>query len=222
MRLFKKKDQETNKKTWNDIKIKDYLKIESIKDLQVPTDEEKDFMVGAYLNNMEYDEFISLPLNETKELMKNMLFLYDNPEVPKSVKKTYVMRGRKYRLLKNAEDMTTAQYIDFQALMPDGYGKHPVEMLSIVLIPDGHEYNDGYDKDLVMEDIMELPLVEGLAIADFFTKRFTRLIRRTLIQLDLTVRIVSRKIKDEEMRKAYRLEMSLVMDELKRLCSFPV
>lgn len=216
MRLFKKREQ-GKKKTWDNIRIKDYLKIESIKDLQVPTDEEKDFMLGAYLNDMEYEEFISLPLNETKELMKNMLFLYDQPQVPKEVKKTYVIRGRKYRLLKNAEDMTTAQYIDFQSLMPEGYGKHPVEMLSIIMIPDGHEYNDGYDKDLVMEDIMELPLVEGLAIADFFTRRFRRSIKRTLIQLDLTAKIASRGIKDKEMRKAYRLQMSLIVEELKRM-----
>lgn len=205
------------KDSWEKITIKDYLKINDIKDLQVKSNDEKDFMLGAYLNEMEYEDFISLPLSKTRDMMANMQFLYDTPKVPKRPQKVYTLNGRKYRLIRNAEDMTTAQFIDFQSLQDGkGYDAHVVEMMSVFLVPDGHAYNDGYDKEQVENDILELPLVEGLSIANFFMKRFTRLTQRFLIQLHLITKIASRTIKDKEQRKAFKLEMRLIQDELKR------
>ena len=79
--------------------------------------------------------------------------------------------------------MTVAQYLDFQQLVPEGFGNRPAEMLSVFLVPDGHNYNDGYDKETVLDDMYEMSVPEGLGIADFFSKRCQRLIRLILTSL---------------------------------------
>ena len=113
-------------------------------------------------------------------------------------------------------ELLTSQYVDFQAIYQDGFEKRPGELLSIMMVPDKHEYNDGYDKDQVIEDMYDMPVEEALGIVDFFTGRFVRSIAWTRMYYKWMVRwkrLTARK-KDKEMWKATELELNLVMDEL--------
>ena len=58
------------------------------------------------------------------------------------------------------------------------------ELLAIMLVPDGHKYNDGYDVDKVKADIdAYLSVWDARAITGFFLGSFIRLVasqRRSL------------------------------------------
>ena len=91
---------------------------------------------------------------------------------------------------------TTAQYIDFQDMakaMPDML----VTMLSTLLVPSGHKYNDGYDMDALHRDIgNEMAVAEAVALLDFFLRRSVTTISRMLDSFGTD------RTKREEMSKA--------------------
>lgn len=205
-------------KSWEEMKVKHLLKIRDISKLQMKSEEEKNLMVGAVLAEMDYNDFIQLPLSKTQEYMDNTDFLMTKPKV-KKVKKQYEINGKKYDLLKKANEMTVAQFIDFQMIQGDGFENHIPEMLAIFLVPEGHNYNDGYNNAEVVDEMMEIGCVEALSIADFFTKKYLKLMQHFLRYLPVMTKVmkIMAKKKDKEMMKAIELEMNLVVEELQGL-----
>ena len=64
--------------------------------------------------------------------------------------------------------METGQYIDFQTYAPD-LDKCLVEFLSVILVPKGHRYNEGYDILEVQKAIREeMSVSDGVSLAGFF------------------------------------------------------
>ena len=150
--------------------------------------------------------------------MDNTEFLFTKPE-PKKARNKYVINGRTYKLFKGNEEMTVAQYIDWQAIQADGFDKRPGEMLAIVLVPDKHQYNDGYDKDQQIEDMLDMSVTDALGVCDFFTKRLSKSINLILTALKIRMkwmRITARK-EDREMMKALEIQMRLYLDQLNRI-----
>lgn len=216
-KLFKKKEKKplNIKSEWNDLTVGDLQRIKSIGALQLASDDEKNLRVAALLAGIEYEEMIQIPLDEVRTYMDNTQFLFEAPG-KKRVKRQYVINGRKYRLLKNEMEMLTSQYIDFQAVYKDGFDKRPGELLSIMMVPEGHTYNDGYDKDQVIEDMYDMRVEEALGIVDFFMMRFVRLIVWTRMYYKWKMRVARLMApkKDREMMKAAEIQLNLVMDEL--------
>lgn len=203
------------KSSWKDITIGDLLQIQEIGELQMATDDEKNLMVAALLAEIPYDEILRMDLNQVRAYMDNAAFLLEEPKHER-VRRNYYVNGRKYRLFKNASEMSVAQYLDFQGVWRDGFAKRPAEMLAIFLVPDKHEYNDGYDKDQVIEDMYDMPVVEGLGITDFFMKRFVRSTSLALTYLKLKMkwlRLTARK-ENRELYKAMDIQMNLIIKEL--------
>lgn len=201
--------------SWDELKMRDLMKIREISTLQLIGDEEKNLKVAALLAGISYEQIIQLPLNAVREIMDNTEFLLHAPK-PKKAKRKYTVNGRTYCLFKEAADMIVAQYLDFQQLSIEGFEKKPGEMIAIFLIPEGHQYNDGYDKEQQLEDMYDLSVTEGLGIADFFSRRCRRLIRLILMSLKIKMKwmaLTARK-KDKEMMRALELEMRLVTDKL--------
>lgn len=209
------------KTKWKDLTIRDVMQIQEIGELQMSSDDEKNLMVAALLAEIPYQDILNMGLDEVRTYMDNAAFLLEEPEHAK-VKKHYYVNGNKYRLFKNAVEMTVAQYLDFQSVWRDGFDKRPAEMLSIFLVPAGHEYNDGYDKDEVIEDMYDMPVVEGLGICDFFTKRFARLMRSALMFCRLRMKwlkLTARK-ENKELYKALEIQMNLVLKELEQVYKY--
>lgn len=205
-------------KNWNEMKVKHLLRIRDINALQKKTDDEKNLMVGAVLAEMDYDDFIQLPLSKTEEVMNAAMFLTEKPKIEK-VKNHYVINNKEFNLLKRANELTVAQYIDFQMIQNDGFENHIPEMLAIFLVPKGHKYNDGYNNEEVVDDMLEMSVKEAYTIADFFTQKYLKLMKHTLRYLKVvvkTIQVTTRK-KDREKMKAIALEMNLAITELEHL-----
>lgn len=220
MRLFKKKNEE-KVLGWNDITVKDLFEIKGISELQMATEDEKNLKVVSVVTKVPYDQLIQMPLGDVSKYVEKAKFLYEEPK-PRKAKRTYTINGRRYNLLKNEGEMITSQYIDFQAVYRDGFEKRPGELLSVMMVPAGHEYNDGYDKDQVINDMYDMWVEDALGIIDFFTKRFVQLIARTRTFCKLMMRwkrLTARK-EDREMLKALEIQMNLILDEATSMCGF--
>lgn len=202
------------KLSWDDITIADLVKIREIGSLQLATEDEKNLQVAAIVNDIPYEELIQVPLSQIRTYMDATEFLLTEPKARKA-KNHYTINGRKYKLLKNEMDLLTAQYIDFQSVQQDGFDKRPAELLSVMMVPEGHNYNDGYDKDQVIEDMYDMSVTEALGIIDFFTRRFRQLIAwaKTLCKVKMRwARLTARK-ENREMYKALEIQMNLILDE---------
>lgn len=181
------------------------------------SDDEKTFMATALLAGMDYNDFISLPLDEAANLVSQTAFVHYQPRQVK-VRKEYQIGRRTYTLFRNIMEITTAQYINFQAIVGMGLDMHLPELMAIVLIPKGHKYGEGYDMEEVTEEIRDCMGVEdALSVADFFISKSDRLMRRMLRRSEAimaTRRLMASK-KEKEMMKALELEMKLANDALR-------
>ena len=92
-------------------------------------------------------------------------------------------------------------------------------MLSIFLIPQGHKYNDGYDMDEVMDDLLCLSIPDALGVCNFFTQRCLKSIERMKMFLTLMLRVEKLKAPKEQKEaiKATEIQMGLILDGLKEL-----
>lgn len=215
MRLFKRKKKEERKLGWNDLTLTDLMQIKSISDLQLATEDEKNLKVASIVCKIPYEELIRMPLDKVREYMDETAFLFTEPK-PKKARNFYIVNGRRYKLLKNEMEMLTSQYIDFQAIYKDGFDKRPGELLAVMMVPEGHEYNDGYDNDQVVADMYDMKVEEALGITDFFLMRFVRLIAWTRMYYKWIMRwrrLTARK-EEKEMLKATELQLNLIMDEI--------
>lgn len=203
------------KKDWNDLTVRDLLSIKDIDGMQMATDAEKNLRVAAIVADKSYEELLDMSLNDVSEFVDACDFLQKAPK-PRKARRHYVINGRKYKLLKNEMEMLTSQYVDFQAIYQDGFDKRPAELLSIMMVPDGHEYNDGYDKELVINDMYDFPVEEALGVCDFFMGRFVRSIAWTRMYFRWMMwwKRITTPRKDREMMRAVELELNLVMEEL--------
>ena len=116
-RLFKKEDPNIID-SWDKMPVgflKDIHRITSDENL---SEDDKSLQAAALLARLPYDTLLNLPLDEAQELVARTAFLYEKPE-KKKIKKNYTLNGRVYVPLMSMEDMTTAQFIDFNSLIND-------------------------------------------------------------------------------------------------------
>ena len=175
------------------------------------SEDDKSLQSAAVLGRLPYDTLLNLPLDEAQELVARTAFLYEKPE-KKKIRKTYTLNGRTYTPLMSMEDMTTAQFIDFNSLINDLDERLP-EILSIFLVPKGHKYNDGYDKNMVVKDISErLMVTEALGMASFFINGYKKYAMRTLLYSE-----AAREVTVWKAPKELRPQAKEVMKALRRL-----
>lgn len=187
-------------KSWSELPVAKLQEIRSVS-INIEDEDTKVLTVAGILADKTYREMLELPLNETTELIRNTSFLYTQPK-PKKISSVYRLNGTEYRIMKNMNDITTAQFIDYQALAKDS-GERMAEFLSIFFIPVGCKYNDGnYDREKVVDDInYYLSAEEALGISAFFTKRCVRLIKRTLLLLEAKMQMLSWRKETREQAK---------------------
>lgn len=206
--------------SWSEMPIGMMERIRDISKLHC-SDDEKTFKTAALLAGIPYDEFMNLPIDEARDIVADTSFIHIVPE-KRRVKRVYHIGTRDYKLFKDFTEMTTAQYIDFQAIV--GHEDDMMaELMAIVLIPKGCKYNDGYDNAEIVEELRDnLSVEEALSIADFFIKRFDRSIRRVLTMSDAMMkaaRLTASKEK-KEMLMVMEKQVKLLNEELRSECGW--
>lgn len=142
-------------------------------------DAENDLAIVAALSGKTEDELLTMPLTEYAALRDAAAFLFTTPPVRK-VRKAYDCGGFRLVPLKDFHRLTTAQFIDFQEYANAGEDLL-VRTLSVVLVPEGHTYGDGYDILDVQAAIREhLSIIDAVALRDFFMRRLGSYLRSSL------------------------------------------
>ena len=206
-------------RSWNEVTIKKFKDLTDIMRSQ-DSEEEKVFRCTALLAGMDYDDFLSLPINDAHALVMGTEFLYTEPK-PVKVKNEYVLNGRTYRLMKSVNGMAVVQYINYQSIAHIPPMDCLPQLMSIVLVPEGMKYGE-LDEETVIEEVGNLKVEEALGIANFFTASFEKSMRRTAAYLEaqLLMMKITYKDKDKEKVRAHRLMMDTLLKELRSTYGF--
>ena len=161
----------------------------------------------SLLTGKDERDILNLPIYEYSELARKADFLGVAPEKYARTARKYVLGGFTLVPTSDLRKITAAQYIDFQTFAPGG-DKNLVEILSVFLVPEGKEYNDGYDVLEVQDAIRrELSVEQAVALCAFFLMKYAALIKGTITSL-------SRLMKKEK-DAAKREKIAARMAELK-------
>lgn len=214
---FKKKKEIEIVDSWDKMSLGMFIKIDKLVDADMDEDT-KILKAAAILSNKSFEEIESLPLSEAMALVSKTSFLYSDIERGK-FKKNLNLGGRQYCVLGSSEEMTAAQFIDFQAISKDVKKMLP-EFMAIFIIPKGHKYGDGYNMVQVLNDIENhLTVVEALSMADFFTNAYKRLLKRTLLYYEAEMKVLS-LFKKEQMKEIAEQTESMIKELRKTIASY--
>ena len=153
---------------YNRLTLGKYMEIQAVSKDESLEDIDKQVQILSILTGVAEEEILHLPIGEYKELVARSQFL--NPEnVPyKQVAKKYLVGDFQLIPVTDFRKLETCQYIDFQTYAPD-LDKYLVEFLSVILVPKGHRYNEGYDILEVQKAIREeMSVSDGVSLAGFF------------------------------------------------------
>lgn len=188
-------------KNWDDISIGQFEEILRLTKDKELTDDERMVGIIAVAFKVTEDEIMTQPLARTMEMTRAVEPLKGKPREVKA-KDRYIINGQKYNVASKPERITTAQYIDYQSYAKDAEN-HLAEILSLVLIPDGKTYGDGYDVAMVIDDIRAFfPVCDALALSKVFRCRWLKSIRRSLLFSEAIVRGMETTETRTETRKA--------------------
>ena len=143
-----------------------FMKIDHI--LRTPAEEiDKQVQIVAILADMTEAEVLSLPLSDYSAMAAKIGFL-GTLCAPADVDGSPITAGE-FTLIpvRDFTKINTAQYVDFQTLVKD-YPSTIPQLLSCFLVPEGKQYNEGYDIGAVQEAVLSLPLATAIGLTAFF------------------------------------------------------
>lgn len=167
-----------------------------------------DAQIVALLSGKTLDEILTMPLSDYFTLRDDAAFLYLQPDIP-PVKKVYEVGGFRLAPCMDIRKMVTAQYTDWQAYLRQE-GDQRIELLSCFLVPEGMEYNEGYDIVEVQQAIREhLSILDYLQLYDFFVKRLRKLTLDSLTFSARATKTMNREERKQTKKTLRQLRRSL-------------
>ena len=153
---------------YNRLTLGQYMEIQEISRNESLEDIDKQVQILSILTGVAEDELLHLPIQEYKELVLKSGFLNPDNINYHPIAKKYILGKFELIPCRDFRKIETCQYIDFQTYAPD-LDKFLVEFLSVILVPKGHRYNEGYDILEVQKAIREeMSVSDGVSVAAFF------------------------------------------------------
>ena len=170
-------------------------------------DLDKQVSIIARLAGLDERDVLDLPLADYSALAAKTDFL--RHECPPATAPSRLISGDFVLVpTKDFTQITTAQYVDFQTFSKKGIDALP-DLLSVLLIPEGHKYNDGYDIAKVKETVLELPLPAALGLSAFFFERLVASIQASLTSLEGVSKMVPASRKAEAREKLETIRQAI-------------
>ena len=153
---------------YNQLTLGKYMEIQEVSRNESLEDIDKQVQILSILTGVAEEELLHLPLPEYKELVVKSGFLAPENINYHPIAKKYILGTFELIPCRDFRKVETGQYIDFQTYAPD-LDKCLVEFLSVILVPKGHRYNEGYDILEVQKAIREeMSVSDGVSLAGFF------------------------------------------------------
>ena len=211
-----KEIKEINKYSWNHITGEQYWEIFDILNSEA-SDLQKQAELIALIEDKSVDEILSLDMSSAAELINKLEFLNKFELSKRYHPSSIIIDNKKYNVYTNLANLNVAQFIDYQSFVAQPFRESYDKILSIFLIPDGHEYNSGYDILEVQKVIRtKLSWLEIQNLLNFILVRYVDSYNHSLAYLTKKVR------KEKNPQKKMEMERNLnqLMKSLKILTSF--
>lgn len=188
---------------YNTLTLGLYLDIDAV--LQSDADDiDKQVRIIALLDGTTPEAVLALPLKEYSAKAAATEFLrHDCP--PISAPSRVISGDLVLIPTKDFTNITTAQYVDFQTFSKGGTAKLP-ELIAVLLVPEGRNYNDGYDVAEVVRVVRDLPLPVALGLSAFFFGQLVQSIQASLTSLESAAKSLPKRRRAELERKAEDLQ----------------
>ena len=194
---------------WRDLPVGVYL---DILDVQKEPGEEihRQAAILSLLTGMDPAEVLNLPLDEYRRLRGAAAFLAEPcPDDLLRIADKYPLGPLVLRPTLEYDKLTVAQYVDFQTFSKDPQ-KYLAELISVLVVPDGHKYGDGYDVKDVQAAIREwMNVADALALLAHFFAWSSSLIHNT----PASFRLLAETKTPEERRLLKRLLKKMARTE---------
>lgn len=198
------------KKSWDDITVSQYM---ALMDLN-SNDYAEIIDKGICMVDIVYDvDARNISYTDFNKLLKTLDFIGERPPKTKA-KASYKLNGVKYDLDLDYANFTTSQYIDFTTYRKDN---DCIGMLSVVLIPSGHKYMDGYDIEKVKDDVGTMSVTDAMGVLNFFMTASVQFIRLTLNYLRRKI-MKQKKLIPREQTQQIQSQMKQLEQTLGVLC----
>lgn len=165
--------------------------------------EEVDRMVKiiSILTGASEEDILHLPIAEFTELSSRANFLTAEGFRARPIAKKYIVGKWDLIPVTDYRKLETCQYIDFKTYAQD-MDANMVGMLSVLLVPKGHRYNEGYDILEVQQAIREeMSVADGAMVVGFFLTLLGKSIKDILRFSKREAMKIPDKAKREEMLK---------------------
>ena len=191
---------------YNDLTLGTFLEIDAVLNSD-REDIDQQVAIVSLLSGISEQDILELPLPDYTALAAKTDFL--RQECPQVQAPARVIVGdRAYGLVKDFTKITTAQYVDFQTFSKQGTQKLP-EVLAVLLIPEGHKYNEDYDFLDVVADVKTLPLPVALSLVGFFFGALSESMAASLTYLEGKARTLPRKKAKAMLEQAEKIKATL-------------
>ena len=198
-------------KNWNEMPLGLWQKEQEIIREKETDMVDKNVRLVALMYDMSEEEAYNTELNRFSDMLDGIGWLSQLPSVPQ-VSPAYNLNGTVYTVTLNPQKVTTAQYIDFKSFDVNDVSKIHL-ILSTVMIPSGHNYNDGYEIESVQQDILDyLRVPHALAIVRFFFQYYKALTMNSLHSLTQSLKKEARRTKDREKRNQIMQQIKKTQD----------
>ena len=175
-----------------------YQEIQEISRNESLEDIDRQVQILSVLTGVAEEEILHLPITEYKELVVKAGFLDPSNINYHPIAKKYILGKFELIPTRDFRKLETCQYIDFQTYAPD-LDNHLVEFLSVILVPKGHRYNEGYDILEVQKAIRDgMSVSDGVSLAGFFLTWCRRSIQDSLNYSKQEAMRIKDKTKREE------------------------
>lgn len=163
---------------WYGVTLEKFGRIRAILGDTARSAEDRQVALAALLQGVSEERLLGMPLSEAGAAFAAAAALGEAPRRAK-VRKTYLVAGWELRVTE-ARELSVAQWVDFQTYGRDMEG-HLADVLSVVLVPKGKKYNEGYDMEKLKSDLLgHMSVPDALAVCFFFRARYLRSMRRIL------------------------------------------
>ena len=190
---------------YEDLSVAKYLEIVAANDDEGLDEIERQVRIVSILSGVTEEELLHLPIEEYSQMARGADFLISVPDYKPEVRDEYRYGDFVLAPVKDFRKLETGQYIDFKAYAADKE-KYFLQLLSVLLVPKGHRYNEGYDIDELQKALGEMPMTEALAIVAFFLLSWQRLIADSLNYSERA----AKRIQDPMMREKTLKEIAKV------------
>lgn len=195
---------------WQDVNVKTFKQIQDYISTTQDGNIEQSVHLLSLIEGKDEDTYFNMPIKQLTEEFAKLKFMECTPQAAK-VKNTYKINGTEYVLTTNLQEMTVAQYIDYQVYIKNPQ-QYMQEMLTVFLIPKGKKYNEDYDVAAATKDMGDLPIEDAYGISFFLTTLLRSLTKVTTSSALRKMLKELKKVKDETKRRAIVAGMQAIIN----------